>query len=187
MRARSREINILICRCSTSCAERLGAFCFMMLVLLPYYKPPGKETDLHKQEVKTQDLLDELEKLRANAQEVALAQQMTAVDAETPGTSEADAGSAQSALGRKSTARESEPESGCKKRQTGSPADMRHPFLVTSVTYPSQELDIYLDARHHRRKQPTKSAIRSDRSSGSRFSSLAMSPHGGRTVASQPG
>ena len=60
MRARSREINIFNMSLLDILCGALGAFCFMMLVLLPYYKPPGKETDLHNQEVKTQELLNEL-------------------------------------------------------------------------------------------------------------------------------
>ena len=62
MRARSREINIFNMSLLDILCGALGAFCFMMLVLLPYYKPPGKEIDLHNQEVKTQELLDELER-----------------------------------------------------------------------------------------------------------------------------
>ena len=137
MRARSREINIFNMSLLDILCGALGAFCFMMLVLLPYYKPPGKQTDLHKQEVETQDLLDELEKLRAHAQEAALAQEMAALTQKLARTVEADAGSAQSAVGRKSTATESEPESKAAKndKQAGQ-LEMRHPFLISAVSTP---------------------------------------------------
>src|SRR5215467_14058352 len=76
MRARAREINIFNMSLLDILCGALGAFCFMMLVLLPYYKPPGSAIDLHKQEVQTQDLLRQLEKLRESAKDATLAQQM---------------------------------------------------------------------------------------------------------------
>src|SRR3981081_391326 len=76
MRARRREINIFNMSLLDILCGALGAFCFMMLVLLPYYKPPGSAADLRKQEAQTDDLLKQLEKLREAAKDSALAQQM---------------------------------------------------------------------------------------------------------------
>ena len=39
MRARNREINIFNMSLLDILCGALGAFCFMMIVLLPYYKP----------------------------------------------------------------------------------------------------------------------------------------------------
>jgi hypothetical protein len=57
----------------------LGAFCFMMLVLLPYYKPPGSASDLHQQQVQTDQLIKEMDKLRQAqaSNDPAFAQQMS--------------------------------------------------------------------------------------------------------------
>ena len=50
MRARSREINIFNMSLLDIWCGALGAFCFMMPCSCRIYKPPGKETDLHKQQ-----------------------------------------------------------------------------------------------------------------------------------------
>ena len=121
MRARSREINIFNMSLLDILCGALGAFCFMMLVLLPYYKPPERDRS-YNQEVKTQELLNELEKLRASAPGFSGGATDDAIGAELARTVAADARPAQSALGRKSTARESEPESRRKKRPPSSPA-----------------------------------------------------------------
>ena len=42
----------------------LGAFCFMMLVLMPYYKPPGQEVDVQKKQQELQDNLKKLEEMK---------------------------------------------------------------------------------------------------------------------------
>src|SRR5919109_799862 len=74
MRARRREINIFNMSLLDILCGALGAFCFMLLVLLPYYKPSNE--NLRKQEENTQDLLKQLEKLKDAAKDSALAQQM---------------------------------------------------------------------------------------------------------------
>jgi hypothetical protein len=60
MRARSREINIFNMSLLDILCGALGAFCFMMLVLMPYYKPPQGAAEVQK---KQQELQDELKKL----------------------------------------------------------------------------------------------------------------------------
>src|SRR5437868_12943491 len=76
MRARAREINIFNMSLIDILCGALGAFCFMTLVLLPYYKPPGNATDLHDQEQQTQDLLKELEKFKDVVKDSTTAQQL---------------------------------------------------------------------------------------------------------------
>lgn len=75
MRTRTREVQIFNMSLIDILCGALGAFCFMMLVLLPYYKPANE--DLRKQEANTQDLLKQLEKLKDAAKDSALAQDMT--------------------------------------------------------------------------------------------------------------
>ncbi|HJT82282.1 MAG TPA: hypothetical protein VJ719_13895 [Chthoniobacterales bacterium] len=76
MRARSREVNIFNMSLLDILCGALGAFCFMMLVLLPYYKPPASEEGLRQQQATTDELLNELEKLKEQAKDSALAKQM---------------------------------------------------------------------------------------------------------------
>ena len=146
MRARSREINIFNMSLLDILCGALGAFCFMMLVLLPYYKPPGKETDLHQQEVKTQDLLDELEKLRARAQDSAVAQQMAVLAQKLQDHVKQLQGQLNQLSAENDQLKSQKESLTAKNDKQALQLDMRHPFLVTSLTYPSQELDIYLDS-----------------------------------------
>jgi hypothetical protein len=146
MRARSREINIFNMSLLDILCGALGAFCFMMLVLLPYYKPPGKETDLHKQEVKTQDLLDELEKLRARAQDSAVAQQMAGLVQKLQDQLEQLQGQLNQLSAENDQLKSQNETLTAKNQKQAGQLEMRHPFLVTSVASPSQELDIYLDS-----------------------------------------
>ena len=76
MRARSREVNIFNMSLLDILCGALGAFCFMMLVLLPYYKPPANEQNLREQQETTDELMKELEKLKEQAKDSALGKQM---------------------------------------------------------------------------------------------------------------
>src|SRR5437660_235021 len=76
MRARSREINIFNMSLLDILCGALGAFCFMMLVLLPYYKPPATDEDLRKERADTDELVKQMEKLKEAAKDSGFAQQM---------------------------------------------------------------------------------------------------------------
>ena len=60
MRARRREINIFNMSLLDILCGALGAFCFMMLVALPYYIPPGSGLELRKAQDETNRLLKAL-------------------------------------------------------------------------------------------------------------------------------
>lgn len=65
MRARRREINIFNMSLIDILCGALGAFCFMMLVALPYYKPgAGSSAQVRENQQKTEELMRELEKLK---------------------------------------------------------------------------------------------------------------------------
>lgn len=53
MARRKREINIFNMSLLDILCGALGAFCFMMLPLLPSYKPPGAETATRETQQKT--------------------------------------------------------------------------------------------------------------------------------------
>jgi hypothetical protein len=124
----------------------LGAFCFMMLVLLPYYKPPGKETDLHNQEVKTQELLDELEKLRAGAKDSAMAQKMTQLVQNLQGQLQQLQGQLNQLSAENDQLKSQSQSLAAKNDKQARQLDMRHPFLISVVSSPPRELDIYLES-----------------------------------------
>ena len=64
MRARRREINIFNMSLLDILCGALGAFCFMMLVALPYYIPPGSAPDLRKSQEETEKLMRDLEQMK---------------------------------------------------------------------------------------------------------------------------
>lgn len=64
MRARRREINIFNMSLLDILCGALGAFCFMMIVALPYYIPPGKARDLRKSQEETAKLMHDLDKMK---------------------------------------------------------------------------------------------------------------------------
>jgi hypothetical protein len=146
MRARSREINIFNMSLLDILCGALGAFCFMMLVLLPYYKPPGKATNLHDQEVKTQDLLDELEKLRARAQDSALAQQMAQLTQQLQEQLKQMQGQLNQLSAENDRLKNQGESLTAQNDKQARQLDMRHPFLLMAASYPPQELGVYLES-----------------------------------------
>src|SRR3984893_5080968 len=64
MRARRREINIFNMSLLDILCGALGAFCFMMLVALPYYKPSRGNAQLAQDQEKTRELMREIEKMK---------------------------------------------------------------------------------------------------------------------------
>ncbi|HEY3663215.1 MAG TPA: hypothetical protein VGL24_08705 [Chthoniobacterales bacterium] len=57
----------------------LGAFCFMMLVALPYYIPPGKSRDLRKSQEETQKLMHDLEQMKTQMRDQKSVEEMEAL------------------------------------------------------------------------------------------------------------
>src|SRR3712207_933626 len=73
MRARPREINIFNMSLLDILCGALGAFCFMMLVALPYYKGAG---DAKQNEQDILVILQEIEVLRAQMSDPAKAEEL---------------------------------------------------------------------------------------------------------------
>jgi ABC-type transporter Mla subunit MlaD len=61
MKRSNREVNIFNMSLLDILCGALGAFCFMMLSLLPYYRPPGENFHVNEQQKK---LLDEVQKIK---------------------------------------------------------------------------------------------------------------------------
>src|SRR5438105_12970713 len=64
MRARRREINIFNMSLLDILCGALGAFCFMVLVMLPSYKPSRRDAQLRENHEKTQELILAIEKMK---------------------------------------------------------------------------------------------------------------------------
>jgi regulator of replication initiation timing len=65
MKVRPREINIFNMSLIDILCGALGAFCFMMIVSLPYYKPPGSG-GLREQQQATDDLFKDIDRLQSD-------------------------------------------------------------------------------------------------------------------------
>lgn len=74
MRARNREINIFNMSLLDILCGALGAFCFMMIVLLPYYKP-GTGEDVKKQQ-ELDETLKDIDKLKEKLKDAELAREL---------------------------------------------------------------------------------------------------------------
>src|SRR3954447_13071578 len=74
MRARPREVNIFNMSLLDILCGALGAFCFMMLVALPYYVV-GK-VDRAKSQQRTEELMKDVEKLRERMSDPAQAEEL---------------------------------------------------------------------------------------------------------------
>ncbi len=79
MRARRREINIFNMSLLDILCGALGAFCFMMLVALPYYIPPGKSRDLRKSQEETEKLMHDLEQMKTQMRDQKSVEEMEAL------------------------------------------------------------------------------------------------------------
>lgn len=74
MKARNREINIFNMSLLDILCGALGAFCFMMIVLLPYYKPENPD-DLKKQK-ELDETMKDLDKLKEKLGDAKLAKEL---------------------------------------------------------------------------------------------------------------
>src|SRR3954453_20097352 len=74
MRARPREVNIFNMSLLDILCGALGAFCFMMLGALPYYV--SATVDRARSQQRTEELLKDIEKLRARMNDPAQAEDL---------------------------------------------------------------------------------------------------------------
>lgn len=74
MRGRNREINIFNMSLLDILCGALGAFCFMMIVLLPYYKPGTGEDAKAQKEL--EETIKDLDKLKEKLKDAELAKEL---------------------------------------------------------------------------------------------------------------
>jgi hypothetical protein len=70
MKSRSREVNIFNMSLLDVLCGALGAFCFMMLALFPYYKPSHLSAEDKQSYQNAQQMQQELQQLRSELQQV---------------------------------------------------------------------------------------------------------------------
>lgn len=146
MRTRTREVQIFNMSLIDILCGALGAFCFMMLVLLPFYKPPGSASDLQKEQSKTQDLLKELEKLKEVAKDSALAQQMGEMLQRLQERINQLQGQVNQFAAQNQQLKSDNQTLAAKDEKQSRQLEMRHPFLTVVGTYPPQDVDLYLQS-----------------------------------------
>ncbi len=76
MRRRNREINIFNMSLLDILCGALGAFCFMMIALLPYYKPPGTEEDARENQKKVAETMQQIDEMKKNISDPAVAEDL---------------------------------------------------------------------------------------------------------------
>src|SRR4051812_26283133 len=79
MRGRAREVQIFNMSLIDILCGALGAFCFMMLGLLPYYRAPDSAPNLRRQEANTDELMKELDRLKTSVGDPELEKKLRAL------------------------------------------------------------------------------------------------------------
>lgn len=146
MRARTREINIFNMSLIDILCGALGAFCFMVLVMLPSYKPPGSAKDLQKQQADTENLLKELEKLREGANNSAVAQQLAEMLQKLQDRVKQLQGQVNQFAAQNQQLQAANDKLAATNQKQAGQLDMRNPFMTVVTAYPAQELDLYLQS-----------------------------------------
>jgi hypothetical protein len=138
MRARRREINIFNMSLLDILCGALGAFCFMMLVALPYYKPGKGSVQLREEQEKTQELMRNIEIIIARMSDPSAAAEMENL---LRGL-QAQIQTLQGQVNHLTAENEQLTATNDKQKRT---LAQKKPFLmVTTATDETQDLDLYL-------------------------------------------
>jgi TolA-binding protein len=144
MRARTREVNIFNMSLLDILCGALGAFCFMMLVLLPYYRPAMGSAGLQQEQANTDELLKKLEQLRNQTKDSALADELNdLVDKLQKQIKELQGQVNQYSSENQRLDDENKQLTDTNKKQSDKLA-MRNPFVVMMGCIPLQDVDVYL-------------------------------------------
>ena len=145
MRARSREINIFNMSLLDILCGALGAFCFMMLVLLPYYKPPDSAIDLKKERATTDELVKELERLKDAAKNSELSHDMEELLKKLQETIKRLQGELNQLAHENERLTNENTSLSKQNQQQKLDLETRTPFVVTVSANPPLDLDVYVD------------------------------------------
>lgn len=144
MRARTREVQIFNMSLIDILCGALGAFCFMMLVLLPYYKAPGKASDLYKQQAQTQDLLKEAGKFTGAETNPAQVQQMAEMLRRLEEQIKQLQGQVNQFAAQNQQLQTANENLTKQNQEQAKTINQRRPFLAVAAADPPADIDIYL-------------------------------------------
>ncbi|MFL6515724.1 MAG: hypothetical protein ACJ8M1_11950 [Chthoniobacterales bacterium] len=144
MRARTREVNIFNMSLLDILCGALGAFCFMTLVLLPYYKPAVSQSELRQQEATTDDLLKELQKLREGAKDSAMAKELDDLVDKLQAQIKQLQGQVNSYSSENERLQDENKQLTENNKKQADTLTMRNPFIVMMGCMPLQDVDVYL-------------------------------------------
>lgn len=145
MRARAREVNIFNMSLLDILCGALGAFCFMMLVLLPYYKPPSSSADLRQEQANTDDLLRQLEKLKEAAKDSEFAKQLQDLVEKLQQQVKQLQGEVNQYAAQNDQLTAENTKLKDENQRQKNDLDTRTPFLVTVYASPPVLMDLYID------------------------------------------
>ena len=145
MRARTREINIFNMSLLDILCGALGAFCFMMLVALPYYAT-GSSAERQQSREAIEELLANAEKLRERLTDPNVAAELQRlIDQLSAQVKQLD-GQANQLAYENQELKKQQDELLAKNQTLDNKVKQRKPFAVMAAAYdPTQELDLYLE------------------------------------------
>ena len=145
MRARPREVNIFNMSLIDILCGALGAFCFMMLVALPYYAT-GSSAERQQSREAIQDLLADAERLRERLKDPNTAAELQRLIDGLSAQVKQLGGQANQLAYENEQLKKQQEELLAKNATLDSKAKQRKPFaIMAAADDPTQELDLYLE------------------------------------------
>src|SRR5437762_10311111 len=144
MRARPREVNIFNMSPLDILCGAPGAFCFMMLVALPYYIVGTQ--DRARSQQRTQELLKDIEKLRERMSDPAQAEELRRlIDDLTGQIKQLEGQVNQYAYEKEQLTKENEQYAATDKKQRRLIAQRKPTAVLVSASDLDQQIDLYLE------------------------------------------
>ena len=144
MRARPREVNIFNMSLLDILCGALGAFCFMMLVALPYYIVGTP--DRARSQQRTEELLKDLDKLRERMSDPAQAEELRRlIDEMTAQIKQLEGQVNQYAYEKEQLTKENEQYAATDKKQRRLIAQRKPTAVLVSANDLDQQIDLYLE------------------------------------------
>jgi predicted metal-dependent enzyme (double-stranded beta helix superfamily) len=155
MRARRREINIFNMSLLDILCGALGAFCCMLLVALPYYRPAQNAAQVQEQRARTEQLMREIEKLKEKLSDPSAAEDLEELLRQLQAQIQALQGQVNQLTGENEQLRADKQQLSVQNQQLRGEHEQlneenrqlkaRSPFVVFVQSDVQQDLDLYLD------------------------------------------
>jgi regulator of replication initiation timing len=148
MRARRREINIFNLSLLDVLCGALGAFCFMMLVALPYYRPSQNPAQVREQQEKIEQLMRDMEKLKNKMGDSSAGQDLEALMRQLRAQIQALQGQVNQLTAENEQLRTDKQQLSAQNQQLtqeNNELRQRSPFVVVEEVVNGAELDLYVE------------------------------------------